>query len=148
VTHSFSTHADRIEWFEITSLYRSLTNRVKWAALLLVNRSGTMAETSPPPTDLPAAITEPLAESSAAQLRDVAQYATALAEQREKEALLDEAGEDGEQIEERPEDLPEEVPTKATLTTKTINESRYVYWQWREGDTIKSKYKGPATSDE
>ncbi|WP_158303770.1 hypothetical protein [Natronomonas pharaonis] len=31
---------------------------------------------------------------------------------------------------------------------KEINDNRYYYWQWRDGDRIKSKYKGPVSSDE
>lgn len=41
---------------------------------------------------------------------------------------------------------PEGVPSKASVTIKEINDNRYYYWQWREGDTIKSKYKGPVDS--
>jgi hypothetical protein len=31
---------------------------------------------------------------------------------------------------------------------KEINDSRYYYWQWRDGDTIRSKYKGPVNPDD
>lgn len=50
--------------------------------------------------------------------------------------------------EERPEDLPDDVPAKATITTKEIDDKLYRYWQWREGDKIKSKYKEPVDPDE
>jgi Ni/Co efflux regulator RcnB len=40
-------------------------------------------------------------------------------------------------------DRPEDVPRKATITIKEINDNRYYYWQWRDGDTVKSKYRGP-----
>ncbi len=33
------------------------------------------------------------------------------------------------------------------ITIKEINDNRY-YWQWREGDTVTSKYKGPVNPDE
>ena len=100
-----------------------------------------------PPTDLPESLVEPLGACSPAQLRDVGEYAAALAAYREQEARR--AAPDEEPTpEEPPEDLPDDVPSKATTTVKTINENRYVYWQWREGEQIKSKYKGPATSDE
>ncbi|MFC7131242.1 hypothetical protein [Haloferax chudinovii] len=50
-------------------------------------------------------------------------------------------------VEERPEDRPDDVPSKATITVKEINDNRYYYWQWREGEKIRSKYKGPVDSD-
>jgi hypothetical protein len=39
-------------------------------------------------------------------------------------------------------DLPDDVPSKATITGKAINDNRYYYWQWRDGEQIKSKSKG------
>ena len=53
-----------------------------------------------------------------------------------------------DEVEERPDDLPDDVPAKATITIKEINDNRYYYWQWREGDQVKSKYKGPVNPDE
>jgi hypothetical protein len=41
------------------------------------------------------------------------------------------------------DDRPDEVPGKATVVIKTINDNRYYYWQWREGEKVKSKYAGP-----
>lgn len=108
-----------------------------------------MTDHSPaPPAELPDTIVKTLDEYSSARLRAIAQYAEVLAEHRDRQARRDEENEVGEQIEDRPDDLPDEVPTKATLTTKTINDNRYDYWQWREGEKIKSKYKGPASPDE
>lgn len=40
-------------------------------------------------------------------------------------------------------DRDDDVPAKATLTTKTIKGNDYYYWQWRDGDEIKSEYVGP-----
>jgi hypothetical protein len=37
------------------------------------------------------------------------------------------------------------VPTKASIVTKTINDNQYYYFQWREGDTIKSEYLAPVS---
>jgi hypothetical protein len=51
-------------------------------------------------------------------------------------------------IEERPDDLPDDVPGKATITIKEINDNRYYYWQWREGEKVTSKYKGPVNPEE
>jgi hypothetical protein len=72
-------------------------------------------------------------------------HAEELAEHKEREARLDEDSDD--EIEERPENLPDDVPTKATITTKEINGNRYYYWQWRDGEKIKSKYKEPVNPD-
>jgi len=96
-----------------------------------------------PPANLPTETINTLNESSPEQLRDVAVYAEALAEHKEREVRLEEST-DQEEIEERPDD----VPAKATVTIKEINDNRYYYWQWREGDKIKSKYKGPVNPDE
>ena len=38
-----------------------------------------------------------------------------------------------------------DVPTKASIVTKTINDNQYYYFQWREGDTIKSEYITPVS---
>ncbi|EJN57379.1 hypothetical protein HSB1_43420 [Halogranum salarium B-1] len=78
-------------------------------------------------------------------LRDIARYADELAEHREREAQLAEQDEQDEEVEAEA-DLPDGVPSKATITVKEINDHRYYYWQWREGETIKSKYKGPVDS--
>lgn len=45
------------------------------------------------------------------------------------------------------DDTPDDsVPDKASKTVKTINDNEYLYWQWRDGDSIKSKYIGPNTN--
>lgn len=74
-------------------------------------------------------------------------YAEELAEHKEREARLEEeAGQD--EMEERLDSLPDDVPAKATITTKEINGNRYYYWQWREGDKVCSKYKRPVNPNE
>ncbi|SNR66046.1 hypothetical protein SAMN06266787_10865 [Halorubrum ezzemoulense] len=100
-----------------------------------------------PPANLPTEIVNTLNESDSELLRDVATYAEALAEHKEREHHLEESV-DQEEVEERPDDLPDEVPAKATITIKEINNNRYYYWQWREGDKVTSKYKGPVNPDE
>ncbi|MFC6799582.1 MULTISPECIES: hypothetical protein [unclassified Haladaptatus] len=100
-----------------------------------------------PPSELPTDVVDTLDTYSPELLRRVASYAEELAEYHEREARLAES-EASNQGEERPEDLPDNVPSKATLTVKEINNNRYYYWQWREGEKIRSKYKGPVTSDE
>ena len=104
-------------------------------------------EPPPPPANLPTEIVNTLNESGPEQLQNVASYAEALAEHKEREARLEESADQNE-IEERPADLPDDVPAKATITIKEINDNRYYYWQWRDGSRIKSKYKSPVNPDE
>ncbi len=99
------------------------------------------------PTNFPTEIANAINDLDPYQLRDVATYAEALADHKEREARLEEEAADDE-IRKRPDDLPNDVPTKATITIKEINDNRYYYWQWREGDKVKSKYKGPVSPDE
>ncbi len=95
-----------------------------------------------PPTELPTDLVDTLDDYSPELLRHVARYADELAEYREREArLAEEADEDD--TEEQAEDRLDDVPSKATITIKEINDNRYYYWQWREGEKIKSRYKGP-----
>ena len=95
-----------------------------------------------PPQELPVDVVDTLDDYSPELLRHVARYTKDLAEYREREARLAE-NEGNNQIEEQPEDLPDDVPSKATITVKEINDNRYYYWQWRDGEKIRSKYKGP-----
>jgi len=125
-----------------------LTNKSMILGILLVNTAGTMSYEPPtPPAELPTDIVNTLNGYSPDQLQDVARYAEALAEHKAREARLKEESDDDE-IEERPDDLPDDVPAKATITIKEINDNRYYYWQWREGDKVTSKYKGPVDPDE
>ncbi|PGF14539.1 hypothetical protein CP556_20765 [Natrinema sp. CBA1119] len=101
-----------------------------------------------PPEELPVDVVEALDEYSPDLLRHIGRYAEELAEYREREARLAEYEDGEDQVEERLEDLPDDVPSKATITVKEINDNRYYYWQWREGDSIKSEYKGPVQSSE
>jgi hypothetical protein len=75
-----------------------------------------------PPQQLSPEVVERLAEQSPTALRDLARYAEALADYRERTAA------DGDDHDE-PADTPDDVPSKATLTVKTINDNRYYYWQ-------------------
>ena len=96
-----------------------------------------------PPDGLRRALIYRLKRQSPEDLRRIAEYATALAEHQERESRLSERN-DEEAEHDGPELAPPEgVPSKATVTTKTINDNRYYYWQWREGDKIKSQYIGP-----
>jgi hypothetical protein len=90
------------------------------------------------PDEIPNALVARLDEQDADTLRAIAEHASDLAEHRECDQRLDDQG-DGDH-----DDRPDDVPARASITTKTINENRYEYWQWREGDSIKSQYIGPA----
>ena len=100
-----------------------------------------------PPAELPAEIVNTLNDYSPDQLQHVARYAEALAEHKAREARLEEES-DADEIDKRPDDLPDDVPSKATITIKEINDNRYYYWQWRDGEKIRSKYKAPVNPDE
>ena len=100
-----------------------------------------------PPAELPTDIVNTLNAYSPDQLQQVARYAEELAAHKAREARLEEES-DNDEIDERPDDLPEDVPSKATITIKEINDNRYYYWQWREGEKIKSKYKAPVNAEE
>ena len=100
-----------------------------------------------PPAELPAEIIDTLNRYCSEQLQQVACYAEELAEHKAREARFKEQSNEDE-TEERPDDLPDDVPSKATITIKEINDNRYYYWQWREGEKIKSKYKSPVNPEE
>jgi len=100
-----------------------------------------------PPAELPTDIVNTLTGYSPDQLQHVARYAEALAEHNAREARLKGKSDDNE-VDERPDDLPDDVPSKATITIKEINDNRYYYWQWRDGEKIRSQYKGPVNSNE
>jgi len=104
-------------------------------------------ESPTPPADLPTDIVNTLNSYSPDQLQQVARYTKQLAEHKAREARLKEESEE-DKIDERPDDLPDDVPAKATITIKEINDNRYYYWQWREGEKIRSKYKAPVNPDE
>jgi hypothetical protein len=104
-----------------------------------------MPEEPTPPATLPPGIIDEWASLSADQLRELARYAESLAEYRDQETRLE--GED-ESSDKAPNNRPDEVPSGASVTIKEINDNRYRYWQWRDGDKIKSKYIGPANPDD
>lgn len=116
-----------------------------------------MSESPPtPPTDLPAEIARTLADESPVVLRAAARYANNLADYRESEGAERRESDDGDhddgrddgQTDSQSDDRPDDVPGKASVTVKEINDNQYYYWQWRDGDQIKSKYKGPVSGDE
>ena len=103
-----------------------------------------MPDEPTPPATLPSGLTDECRSLSADQLRELAKYTESLAKYRERKVRREA---DGQSADEAPEDRPDGVPDRASVTTKEINDNRYYYWQWRDGDQIKSKYKGPANAD-
>jgi len=103
-----------------------------------------MPEEPTPPTTLLSGIAGKCPSLSADQLRDLAEYAESLAEYRERELRLEA---DEESTDEEHDDRPDSVPSGASVTIKKINDNRYRYWQWRDGDKIRSKYIGPIDRD-
>jgi hypothetical protein len=97
-----------------------------------------------PPDAIPQYILDALDRQDPDTLREIAAHATALAAHREQPDD-DQPPSDGEDSD-VPED--EDVPAKASLVTKTINDNQYYYWQWRDGDQIRSKYKAPVNPDD
>jgi len=102
-------------------------------------------KSSNPPAILPPEIVTRLNKLTPEQLQEVARLAGDLAESKERTAHLEERNENKRA--EGDEDPPENVPRKATTTIKEINGNRYYYWQWRDGEKVKSEYKGPVDPD-
>lgn len=98
-----------------------------------------------PPRGIPDKFVSSLDDYSPETLTKLATYVEALAEYKAREQRL--ASKDDDEPDTPPEDLPDGVPAKASITIKEINGNRYYYWQWRDGEKIKSKYKGPANDD-
>jgi len=105
-----------------------------------------MAKEPAPPTVLPAEFAQSLQTLSVDQLEEAVKYAETLAAHRERQRRPAEANEEPEDRD--AEERPTDVPAGASVTVKEINDNRYRYWQWRDGEKIKSKYIGPVTSSE
>jgi hypothetical protein len=99
------------------------------------------------PANLSTAIAETLEAYTADQVRAVARYADALTEHKDRTAQK-ESDVDEPKSDTVLDDRPDDVPAEATLTVKEIHDNRYYYRQWREGDSVTSKYKGPVDADE
>ena len=104
-----------------------------------------MPEEPRPPGTLLSGIASGCSSLSADQLRELAKYAESLAEYRERKTRLES---EDESSDEAPDGRPDEVSAGASVTIQENNDNRYRYWQWRDGDKIKSKYIGPANPDE
>jgi hypothetical protein len=100
-----------------------------------------------PPADLSTEMVNTLNGYSPEQLQHVARYVEALVAHKAREGPTEEES-DGDESVERHDDLPDDVPSKATITIKEINDNRYYYWQWRDGQKIRSQYKGPVNPND
>lgn len=107
-----------------------------------------------PPASLPKYLREGATKQDAATLRELAAYATALADWKEADAAtaLDDAAVDDDETPSEYDDAEWEdaldstgAPPRATITVKEINGNRYYYYQWRDGDAIKSEYIAPVS---
>lgn len=97
-------------------------------------------------SNVPKYIQQGLEKQDPETLREIANRATVLANEKEAELeaeLPKREVDDVELPEEICEQEPDEAPSKAGITIKTINDNRYYYYQWREGDQIKSEYIAP-----
>ncbi|WP_266082087.1 hypothetical protein [Haladaptatus caseinilyticus] len=123
--------------------------------------------TKPTPSDLlPKYMVEGLQKQDSETLRAVAHYAQELRIYHAARTKSDrttstdthqteKATADELVAEAREKNIPEDVadwdtivekgvPANASIVTKTINDNQYYYFQWRDGDHIKSAYVGPA----
>ena len=108
-----------------------------------------MSDAPETPDSIPATVADAIDRQDVETLQDIAAYADALAEYRAtvKDDLIDAVEDDAASLDEQDDEIPDDVPSKATLVQKEINENRYWYYQWREDDSVKSQYKGPVDPD-
>lgn len=101
-----------------------------------------------PPAEVPSDLAARLQDLDADTLYTIASYVEALADARtEPDDRDDEETDGGEPVlDDQGDEFPEDVPSKASLVQKEINDNRYWYYQWREGDAVTSEYKGPVDS--
>lgn len=104
----------------------------------------------PTPPQIAQYLLDGLDRQSPSKLRKIATYAEQLATWQETgEACTGEEAADTAQHEERSSrDRPAGVPHKASIVVKEIRNNQYHYWQWRDGDKIRSTYKGPVSPRE
>lgn len=119
------------------------------------------------PDSLPKYLAEGLQKQDSEMLRAIAQYAQELRVYRAAQAKADrtaaadtyhseQATADELAAKARVKGIPDDaadwnaifqkgVPAKASIVTKSINNNQYYYFQWREGEQIKSEYLAPVS---
>jgi len=107
-----------------------------------------------PPQEVPDAVVDMLSAYSPGELRAIAAYADRLATRREGDESTATDGSGSDEVEPTeaagnadPVNQPADIPSGATLTVKEINDNRYYYWQWRDGDQVRSQYARPVNPD-
>jgi len=94
-------------------------------------------------------ILDGLERQDAESLRQIAEHAEELAAWKEAQAAEEMDEEDVVREDSQgDDDRPDDVPAKASVVVKEINKNRYYYYQWREGSSVKSKYKAPVDQSE
>jgi hypothetical protein len=110
----------------------------------------TMAHTRPnPPDNIAQYILDGLDRQGPEALRQIAEHAEDLADWKAAQAAAEMDKEDVVREDSQEDnDRPVNVPAKASVVIKEINNNRYYYYQWRAGDQVKSKYKSPVEANE
>jgi len=110
----------------------------------------TMAHARPkPPDDIAQYILDGLDHQDPEALRQIAEHAENLADWKAAQAAAEMDKEDVVREDSQDDnDRPDDVPAKASVVIKEINNNRYYYYQWRAGDKVKSKYKAPVEASE
>ncbi|PSP83928.1 hypothetical protein BRC83_06665 [Halobacteriales archaeon QS_1_68_17] len=116
---------------------------------------------TPPEPDLPTDLREWMREQDAETLRALAADAERMADQADDRGTPEPDGtartdDDGAEVAPEGWDDAEwratvadaDAPPRATVTVKEINDNRYYYYQWREGDRVKSAYIAPVAPSE
>jgi len=106
-----------------------------------------MNETEPP-AEIPSDLAARLQGLDPDTLYAIVSYAEVLADARSDPDTRDKDSENEPDFDDQGDELPDDVPSKASLVQKEINDNRYWYYQWREGDTVTSEYKGPVDSED
>jgi hypothetical protein len=103
----------------------------------------------PEPPEIARYLIDSLDRQPPEDLRAIASYADSLAAWKtgnEESNPKDENGEPSTVEEQKTP--PDSIPSKATIVTKEINGNHYYYWQWRDGEHVKSEYEGPVPDKE
>jgi len=101
-----------------------------------------------PPAEIPDDLVSRLQDLDAGTLYTIAGYVEALVDARSEAGDREESDGGEPVLDDQGDELPDDVPSKASLVQKKINDNRYWYYQWREGDTVTSEYKGPVNPDD
>ena len=102
----------------------------------------------PKPPDVPQYLIDGLDRQQPEKLQAIASYADSLAAWRIASEEVSPEGDGKTLMGDEQKAPPDGVPSKATIVTKEINGNRYDYWQWRDGEHVRSEYEGPVVESE